>query len=542
MNPLAMRLLVSGLLLSSGAVLCASGPGQAFQESHNPTKGRGKFTIGKETTYITTTLDKDGYPDYATALNERLREGVTRENNATTLLCKVLGPHPRGARIAARFFQWLGIPEPPEKGDYFIDLSRYLSEQLKIEPAETRYQIEEQLHRATQRCWQAKEHPQLASWLKANQKPLGLTAEASRRPCNFMPLGSSETDQLMSGLVAALSPLSECRQLAMALAARALLHGGEGAKAEAWQDLLACHRLGRLVGHGRTALEAAFAVFINNMACRADLAFLDHCEDSGEEIKNMLRDLRGLPPLPDIPAMVEAERLVFLSMIMMLDREGARPLNLLWNFPRGSSLLGLEEPRPKVTFSERVLQGIDWDPALRTGNRLYDRLAAAVRDQDRSSRERKLEQLDAEIKRVKARVADPGGPAKTLESNNAGRAEAIADMLIDIFTPPVHKTQTLVDRATQEQNNVILAFALAWYRSDHGHYPKTLEALLPGYLDRIPQDLFSGKRLIYIPSKDGYLLYSVGVNGRDEGGRGHEDQPPGDDLSVRMPLPELRQE
>jgi hypothetical protein len=26
----------------------------------------------------------------------------------------------------------------------------------------------------------------------------------------------------------------------------------------------------------------------------------------------------------------------------------------------------------------------------------------------------------------------------------------------------------------------------------------------------------------------------VGVNGKDEGGRGYEDDPPGDDLSVRM--------
>jgi hypothetical protein len=38
----------------------------------------------------------------------------------------------------------------------------------------------------------------------------------------------------------------------------------------------------------------------------------------------------------------------------------------------------------------------------------------------------------------------------------------------------------------------------------------------------------------------GYLLYSVGVNGKDDGGRQFDDDPPGDDLSVRMPLPELK--
>ena len=52
--------------------------------------------------------------------------------------------------------------------------------------------------------------------------------------------------------------------------------------------------------------------------------------------------------------------------------------------------------------------------------------------------------------------------------------------------------------------------------------------------------LFAGKPLIYRPSETGYLLYSVGVNGKDDEGRWYDDDPPGDDPSVRMPLPELK--
>jgi hypothetical protein len=50
--------------------------------------------------------------------------------------------------------------------------------------------------------------------------------------------------------------------------------------------------------------------------------------------------------------------------------------------------------------------------------------------------------------------------------------------------------------------------------------------------------VFSGGPLSWRPEKDGYLLYSVGPNGRDEDGRGREDDPPGDDLRVRMPVRE----
>ena len=44
----------------------------------------------------------------------------------------------------------------------------------------------------------------------------------------------------------------------------------------------------------------------------------------------------------------------------------------------------------------------------------------------------------------------------------------------------------------------------------------------------------------YRPSKAGYLLYSVGLNGKDDGGRWYDDDPPGDDPNVKMPLPPLK--
>ena len=48
------------------------------------------------------------------------------------------------------------------------------------------------------------------------------------------------------------------------------------------------------------------------------------------------------------------------------------------------------------------------------------------------------------------------------------------------------------------------------------------------------------KPLIYKPEANGYLLYSVGANGKDDGGRSFGDDPPGDDLVVRMPVPEQK--
>jgi len=48
----------------------------------------------------------------------------------------------------------------------------------------------------------------------------------------------------------------------------------------------------------------------------------------------------------------------------------------------------------------------------------------------------------------------------------------------------------------------------------------------PKYLAKIPIDLFSARRFIYRATEMGYLLYSVGVNGKDESGV-YDDDPPG---------------
>jgi hypothetical protein len=89
------------------------------------------FTVGKETTYVTGPLNKDGFIDYEAALNERLRQGVTPENNANVLLFKAFGPHPDGSKIPDEFFKWMKIPAPPEKGDYFAGPGELLKEKFK---------------------------------------------------------------------------------------------------------------------------------------------------------------------------------------------------------------------------------------------------------------------------------------------------------------------------------------------------------------------------------------------------------------------------
>jgi hypothetical protein len=63
-----------------------------------------------------------------------------------------------------------------------------------------------------------------------------------------------------------------------------------------------------------------------------------------------------------------------------------------------------------------------------------------------------------------------------------------------------------------------VAVAATRYRLDHGKLPSRLADLVPGYLNAIPTDVFSGKPLRLAIKKDKWIVYSVGPNGVDDGG------------------------
>ena len=90
-------------------------------------------------------------------------------------------------------------------------------------------------------------------------------------------------------------------------------------------------------------------------------------------------------------------------------------------------------------------------------------------------------------------------------------------------------------RLDQVRDNVVVALALSEHFADRGAYPKKLAELTPAYLADEPIDRFSSRPLRYQGTRGGCLLYSVGVNGRDDGGRGPTDFPAGDDIAVKLP-------
>jgi hypothetical protein len=87
------------------------------------------------------------------------------------------------------------------------------------------------------------------------------------------------------------------------------------------------------------------------------------------------------------------------------------------------------------------------------------------------------------------------------------------------FTPNIGKAcqRTALIQTKVDQANI--ACALARYHLAHGEFPEKLSALVPQFVEAIPDDVIGGQPPHYRRTADGkFLLYSIGWSGRDGGG------------------------
>jgi len=524
-----------------GAEAKGSGQAAAKAATEQP-KPHVLVTISKETTYVTEPLRKDGYVDYVAALNQRCKKGVTPENNAAVLFWQAMGPSEIKPEMRRRYFQMLDMPPLPEKGNYFVSSDKYF-QQLKDakdrrlpKPAgQARDPVWDEFNEAAKRAWSRQEFSALVAWLDANEKPLDLLVMATKRPFRYDPMLCGDVAE---GWVVTilLDGAAQSRELGRALARRATLRLKEGKLNAAWDDLLACHRLARLEGQGPTLVEALIAIAIDGVACTGDQAVMQDTALNATQIAKMREDLARLPPMPRMVDKLDlGERFMFLDCVSTCAREG---------FDTISTLDGSRDSKSALEswIEAAARESLDWDLILRMGNSWYDRIVAVCRKPTRSERSTEFLKLE---KDVKARKADANltsfALALLVTSPRRAYSQRVGKMLIGLLLPSLRATFNAEDRGTIQFEVTRLGFALAAYRADHGSYPQQLSDLSPRYVARVPVDIFANDGpLHYKRQGAGYLLYSVGVNGRDDGGRGYNDRKPGesedwDDLAVRVP-------
>jgi len=80
----------------------------------------------------------------------------------------------------------------------------------------------------------------------------------------------------------------------------------------------------------------------------------------------------------------------------------------------------------------------------------------------------------------------------------------------------------LFKRATLEAmfETARIGIACKIYKNMHGNFPEDLSELAPEILEEVPVDPFTGNSMIYKKQDSGIIVYSIGSNLKDDGGKG----------------------
>lgn len=479
-----------------------------------------KIKLGEDTTFIDEPLDKDGFVDYEIALNTRLKGRTTPDTNAVVLLLKAIGPKPEGANLKADFYKALGSAEPPENGEYLVRHHSHFVLEVRAPDPQGFYDLETRLRRQP---WTQDDAPKHSEWLKLNEKPLAIVADATKRPDYYYPIISRARGGGRDLLIgASLSMVQRHRELASILSLRATWNLGAGRLDAAFADVLTIHRLGRLISRGASMIEMLVGIAIEAIAVDCELTILEHGQPSAKQASAFQAELRKLPPRGS-----PADKIGLFEQFLFLDavQDSVRTGN---NLPAEIELQG--------KTPEQIADAIDWSVILRMGNGYYDRMEAAARLQTRIERTNANKLIDTDLsalpKKVQAITINAKDPPAKIR---AQLSEKIGATFVGMLLPAVRKISEADDRAEQTFRNVLVASALAAYSADNKKYPEQLADLVPKYMAKVPSDVFNGGDVIYKKTDAGYLLYSVGSNAKDDGGTLLTDDSRGDDLGVRMP-------
>ncbi|HEX5471420.1 MAG TPA: hypothetical protein VFW73_06015, partial [Lacipirellulaceae bacterium] len=108
---------------------------------------------------------------------------------------------------------------------------------------------------------------------------------------------------------------------------------------------------------------------------------------------------------------------------------------------------------------------------------------------------------------------------KEVQSYADGTIGRYRYLLVSLLTPSYDSLLRGATVCDADRDGVFIGLGLELYHREHHQWPKTLDELSPRWLSTVPVDPITGKPLHYKVVNDRPLVYSVGTDGDDDGGR-----------------------
>jgi len=180
----------------------------------------------------------------------------------------------------------------------------------------------------------------------------------------------------------------------------------------------------------------------------------------------------------------------------------------------------------RASNEDSAIRLFDINSLIERLNRVYDEFVEAARIVRYEKQRRRLEKLeeryDISIGGLWQRLTSARRwfifTVSLAEAKRAMITTQVGEVLTGVLSPAYSAAYKAKWQARMANDLNPVALALAGYRREHGTYPKELAALVPRYLDTVPNDIFVDKPLRYRQMPDGSArVYSVGPDRKDAG-------------------------
>jgi hypothetical protein len=278
------------------------------------------------------------------------------------------------------------------------------------------------------------------------------------------------------------------------------------------EALAYCTTLGRAGAHWQrnaSLIEKLISLAISGAMCQEVLHVLETHDLSLSQLGELQRQMAMLYVDGYPPANFEAELLVMLDTVQHGFTKGG--------LGGGHYLIGAYTElkisnRPVSWLRRTMVMSLDVGTSMIHARR--NRTVAKIDEQ--YSRMNEIARLSPYDRRERC-IPDIG--------QNTGWVEKLRYGFVWLLMPAERRVSELAFRARTDYEALLTVLALKRYRLEKGSYPRDLESLVQdGYIKKVPSDAYSAGALVYRPTGDDFILYSLGLNFTDDGGDPGRDE------------------
>lgn len=338
----------------------------------------------------------------------------------------------------------------------------------------------------------------LKDYLSKNSQALAVFKQGSERPHCWWKRENPEDEFMLWILLPELDPL---KSIARLTCWQAKLKARDGQIQAAFDDLLACYRVGWHLRGPRTLIEQVVGIALQALAVENSRVVLSTCKIDERLLMNFQQHIEDVMPSDSDIADFQVERFMIRDMIQRCftdDGKGSGRMipRMLTNSLSGDGIF------PNNCELALALISANRKKMTDRFEGLYDKMQVwATMTPWQINEENVHELMESEFE-------------------GSSNLEKVRYFAYYILTPVMLKVSETPYRLKVQTEGLVTTIALLRYYEETEQYPENLSQLTEaGYMEDIPMDPYSDGPLVYRRTEDGFTLYSVGMNFKDDGGK-----------------------